>query len=135
MSDEFLVVDTGIEAGLEDNGGLFRPAPYFARAYIVPSKPGCWDVNHVEVVQRDNGTVLGEYKYNYCSIARTFHPFQLRGKWYALYSRDYTATRIMALPECKDLGGEERDGFGFCPTDYFVPVLRYPHLVDHAVTW
>jgi hypothetical protein len=38
-----------------------------------------------------------------------------------LYSREYTATRIMALPSCQDIGGEEPDSWGFCPVDFYVP--------------
>jgi hypothetical protein len=134
---DYVTVDTGIECGFGDDGKVFlsHPAPYFGRAYKTPSKPGCWDINRVEVVQRIDGAVVGEYIYNYSSIARTFHPFQLRGKWYALYSKHYTSTRIMSLPNCKDLGGEKPDGFGFCPTDYYVPVLGHPKLVDDVVKW
>jgi hypothetical protein len=39
----------------------------------------------------------------------------------ALYSPSYTATRILALPECVDLGGEEPGNYGFCPVELFVP--------------
>jgi hypothetical protein len=55
----------------------------------------------------------------------TFTPFICNGQELALYSRDYTATRIMEIPSCKDLGGEEQHGAGFCPTDFFVPYYRY----------
>jgi hypothetical protein len=39
----------------------------------------------------------------------------------------------MKLPECEDVGGEEPDGFGFCPVEYFVPCKerdsqKYPDL-------
>jgi hypothetical protein len=64
---------------------------------------------------------IGEYIRNYGVMYETFHPFVKDGKEYALYSRDYTATRVMSLPDCKDLGGEERDSMGFCPVDFFVP--------------
>ncbi|MHA2066688.1 MAG: hypothetical protein ACXABY_20135 [Candidatus Thorarchaeota archaeon] len=65
---------------------------------------------------------VGEYERNYPSLFHTFHPFIGQdGKWNALYSPDYTSTRVLSLPDCKELGGEARDGFGFCPTSYFVP--------------
>lgn len=64
---------------------------------------------------------IGEYRRNYSSFFHTFCPFTLNGKDYALYSRDYTCTRIMELPSCQDIGGEEPESFGFCPTDYYVP--------------
>jgi hypothetical protein len=43
------------------------------------------------------------------------------GRWFALYSPDYPATRVMELPSCKDLGGEEPLSHGFCPIDYYIP--------------
>ena len=64
---------------------------------------------------------IGEYFRNYDSLFNTFYPFVLDGKNYALYSKCYTATRVMSLPDCKDLGGEESHSFGFCPVDYYVP--------------
>jgi hypothetical protein len=33
-------------------------------------------------------------------------PFMQDGRWFALYTPDYAATRIMELPSCKDLGTE-----------------------------
>lgn len=64
---------------------------------------------------------IGMYERNYGTAFNTFFPFQQNGKDLALYSPDYTSTRIMELPSCVDLGGEERDEMGFCPVDYFVP--------------
>jgi hypothetical protein len=136
VSCEPVTVDTGVEGGhhgfVHGDDLLQKPAPYFARAFPVASKPGCWNTNRVEIVERDGGNVIGEYNYGYSSIARTFHPFQLRGKWYALYSREYTATRIMSLPDCRDLGGEKAECWGFCPTDYYVPPLHYLEYVHDA---
>lgn len=70
-----------------------------------------------------NHNKIGEYERNYSILYDTFYPFFLEGKYYALYSRNYTATRIMSLPDCKDLGGEEPHSNGFCPTGYYVPYL------------
>ncbi len=73
----------------------------------------------VEIV-RDGG-VVGSYERNY-GLMNTFHPFVGQGgKLYALYSRHYTATRVMSLPDCRDLGGEEPASGGFCPVEFFVP--------------
>lgn len=80
---------------------------------------GFWQYQKIGIFQDDKQ--IGEYIRNYPSFMSTFHPFMFRDKWYALYSKDYTATRIMSLPDCQDLGGEERDTFGFCPVDYYVP--------------
>lgn len=75
----------------------------------------------VEVLYNHNK--IGEYKRNYSIMYDTFYPFFLDGKYYALYSPNYTTTRIMSLPDCKDLGGEEPHSNGFCPTGYYVPYL------------
>ena len=64
---------------------------------------------------------VGEYERNYSSLYNTFYYFQKDGRDFALYSPEYTTTRIMELPSCQDIGGEESDTFGFCPVDFFVP--------------
>ena len=85
-----------------DTLDLNLEAPYYAR-----------------VVERiDHGKRGWDY---YPTLFRTFYPFQLGGRWLALYSRHYTATRLMALPSCADLGGEEPADAGFCPVDFYVP--------------
>jgi hypothetical protein len=134
------IVDTGVEALY--CGALQRPAPFYAKVLEpISNGPGYWNSLRVGIFQRpeadikvegysnpvvsDNDTQIGEYKRNYSSMFRTFHPFQLRGTWYALYSRDYTCTRIMSLPDCRDIGGEEPDSWGFCPVDFWVPPLHY----------
>lgn len=134
------IVDTGIEA--LHCGALQRRAPFYAKVLEgIDNGTGYWRYLRVGIFQRpeadikvegyseplvsDTDVQIGEYQRNYSSLYRTFHPFQLRGKWYALYSKEYTATRVMSLPDCKDLGGEEREQWGFCPTDYWVPGLHY----------
>lgn len=64
---------------------------------------------------------LGEYIRQYPSLLNTFCPFQKDGKDYALYSPHYTVTRVMELPSCKDIGGEEISSGGFCPADFYIP--------------
>lgn len=96
----------------------------------IPSKPGCWNKLLVEIFEKTPGSdpvKIGEYRRNYASLFDTFLPFKKNGKYYALYSPSYTATRVMSLPDCKDLGGEEPTGFGFCPTGYAVPFGEYVH--------
>jgi hypothetical protein len=71
--------------------------------------------------------LLGENERNYPSLFRTFWHFRLTGKHLALYSRDYTCTRIMEIVAgngIRDIGGEEPHISGFCPTDYFVPQVK-----------
>lgn len=73
---------------------------------------------------------IGEYERNYSSLYNTFCHFQKDRKDFALYSPDYTVTRIMELPSCKDIGGEEPSAGGFCPVDYFVPTY-----VEQEISW
>ncbi len=92
----------------------------------VETRPGCWNVLDVAVFMNDGEkkTQIGSYQRNYSSFFNTFCPFTRNGKDYALYSPNYTSTRIMSLPDCKDIGGEEPDGDGFCPVDLYVPIYR-----------
>jgi hypothetical protein len=77
---------------------------------------------------------LGEYERNYSSLFNTFFPFHLNGKDLALYSADYTTTRIMELPSCRDLGGEEPDSDGFCPADYFIPTYMDQETITRTIS-
>lgn len=90
---------------------------------VIEYSPNSWKGLKIGVfrVDGENEEQIGEYERNYHTLYDTFVPFHLNGKDLALYSPDYTATRIMELPSCRNIGGEERDGAGFCPVDYFVP--------------
>jgi len=83
---------------------------------------GYWGYEEIGVFDGDKQ--IGSYIRNYSAFYNTFFPFKRGGKWYALYSKDYTSTRLMELPSCKDLGGEKHDTFGFCPVDYYVPMYK-----------
>ena len=101
-----------------------EPEPLYSARVLekITIKLGCWE--HVRMGVFSGAAQIGEYVRNYPSHGETtFFPFQAGDQWLALYSRHYTATRIMSLPDCKDLGGEEPDGFGFCPVEYLVPEL------------
>lgn len=84
---------------------------------------GVWNTKNV-VVYKD-GVSIGGYERNYNSqgmAADTFYPFQYNNDWYALYSKDYTATRVAKLTDTfEDWCGEERHTNGFCPTEFYVP--------------
>ena len=96
-------------------------ARYEARAIALPA-PTANVMNSVRVEILRDGQLIGSYERNYPALFETFVPFmQSDGSTYALYSRDYTASRIMRLPECEDLGGEESNSVGFCPTGFYVP--------------
>lgn len=99
----------------------------------VETKPGCWKHTKIGIFD-DNGFQIGEYLRNYPSYGEvTFFPFKhTNGKWYALYSENYTATSLMELPSCKKIGGETPCGHGFCPVEYYVP--RYQNYMIPGMT-
>jgi len=103
------------------------PAPdeeYFVKTEKISNGPNRWESLLVSIHQSVGGAEdvrIGEYVRNYPTLYNTFVPFKKGDSWYALYSRDYTATRIMELPSCRDIGGEEPHTRGFCPVDYYVP--------------
>lgn len=89
--------------------------------------PGAWDSTLVSIYEGD--VLLGSYERRHPGWSEeTFYPFQSNGNWLALYSADYTATRVMSLPDCKDIGGETPASNGFCPVEFYVPSYR-------KVTW
>jgi hypothetical protein len=104
-----------------------KPAPretarYDARILReIETKPGSWHSLEVEVVRNADRKVVGTYRRDYPQLFRTFHPFVVAGRDLALYSPDYTATRVMELPSCRDIGGETPIASGFCPVDYYIP--------------
>jgi hypothetical protein len=97
---------------------------YLARAIeSVERGPGIWNGLRVGVYRVQDGREerIGEYSRNYGTNFDCFFPFRRNGADYALFSPDYTCTRVMELPSCKDLGGEEPESGGFCPVEYYVP--------------
>lgn len=98
---------------------------YHAKAAVIP-KVSSWDCSVVTIF--DGASEVGSYERSIGYFGEeTFEPFEIDGAWYALYSRDYTGTRIMSLPDCHDLGGEELNPHGFCPVELYVP--RYKSVV------
>lgn len=89
----------------------------------IPYRPGTWNGVRVGVFRSSGETEVqvGEYERNYPSLLRTFSPLHVGGRDLALYSPDYTCTRLLELPSCRDIGGEEPTSAGFCPADFFVP--------------
>jgi hypothetical protein len=55
------------------------------------------------------------------------------GEWYALYSANYTATRVMKLNETgiEDWCGEDASPGGFCPVEYYIPRYHKYRAVDN----
>lgn len=106
---------------------------YIARVLDeIEYSPNAWKGLHVGIfrVENESEEQIGEYERNYSSLFNTFCHFRKNGEDFALYSPDYTVTRIMRLPACEDIGGEEASPGGFCPTDFFVPTY-----IEQENTW
>jgi hypothetical protein len=99
--------------------------------------PGIWKGIRVGVFRVTGGRreLVGEYRRNYPNLLDTFFAFAAKGQELALYSPHYTATRVLRLPDCVDIGGEEPAGGGFCPGEFFVPTyadMEWRHQVTIA---
>ena len=110
---------------------------YFAIEKTLESPKPYWNQLEVSICEgtKENYKVIGSYIRNYLAYGeKTFFPFLLNDKWYAVYSKNYTATRVMSLPDCKDLGGENNNSFGFCPVSYYVP-FAYKYKKHKNLLW
>lgn len=86
----------------------------------VSNGKGCWESTKIGVFQDD--VQVGEFLRNYSSYGiSSFAPFRRGDHWYALYSPEYTCIKVMSLPDCKEIGGENSDSFGFCPVEIYIP--------------
>lgn len=107
----------------------FIGTPFTIECNDVENAPGIWSSTKVSIYRGD--LLIGEYLRNYSNFAPlTFYPFLIDTEWYALYSADYTATRVMKLHEdrIEDWCGEIGNSTGFCPVEFFVP--RYNVYTD-----
>ena len=96
---------------------------WVSAATVASRDGGGWRTALVSVF--DGDVQIGIYDRNHAGWAEeTFEPFQWNDEWFALYAPDYTSTRVMTLPDCRDLGGEPRSSGGFCPVEFFVPRYR-----------
>jgi hypothetical protein len=73
-------------------------------------------------VLRDS-EVFGEYERDARDMFNTFQPFigpDIRT--YALFARKYSVTRVMSLPDCDEVGGDQANAYAnFYPMSYYVP--------------
>jgi hypothetical protein len=102
---------------------------YIAKPVKVNKTPGTWhtcEVGIFEVRADGSETQIGSYHRNYAFL-ETFWWFRRGERHFALYSPDYTATRVMEIYPAegfKDIGGEEPASYGFCPVEFYVPDCR-----------
>jgi len=100
---------------------VYEHTPFSIKATELSYGKGYWTTWRVEVFRYK--IKIGEYERGYHGfIKSTFHPFRVDNEWYALYSDDYTATKVAKLTSkftywC----GTDGHAFGFCPVDFYVP--------------
>lgn len=107
-------------------------SPFQVGVKIIDHGKGVWRTAVVGIFETIDGSVrkIGEYARNHVGwCEETFYPFKQGEQWFALYSPNYTATRVMKLPSCRDIAGEEPHSEGFCPVDYYVP-FDHPKVVS-----
>lgn len=97
---------------------------YFAAEIEKIGEKGTWQKTRMGIYK--DYVQIGEYVRTYPAFGEsTFHPFKGKDdQWYALYSADYCYTRVMTLPDCKDIGGESEYKGHFCPVEYFIPTWQ-----------
>jgi hypothetical protein len=112
----------------EEDGAIQYPV---FTAEVVDEITGGWGSVEVAIMQQDEKDGpkknLGTFKRNYSTNFRNFAYCQKFGRYFALYSPHYTSTRVMEIfpgQGWKDIGGEDKDSNGFCPTEFYIPELR-----------
>jgi len=106
----------------------FIGTPFTIVTSNIDNGPGVWDSTKVSIYRED--LLIGEYIRNYSSGGhKTFYPFLIDKQWYALYSANYTATRVMKLndTDIEDWCGEEKSAHGFCPAELYIPCYNKFH--------
>lgn len=123
--------------GESDNN--FVGNKYVLDSASIKTGQGTWDVLEVTVSKLvgDVREKVGSYKRNYPDLFSSFFPFVHEGKEYALYSPSYMFTRVMELPSCADIGGEDQTNvkseLHFCPVEFYIPCYRkitFPKIVE-----
>lgn len=139
MSDQIKPADSPVMIDpRSETARNLKEYPYFtAKDVKRTSEPDKWYTCEVGVFQHNadgSEQKIGSYSRNY-DFMKTFWWFRRGTRHFALYSREYTATRVMELfpgQGFKDLGGEENNSHGFCPVEFYVPDCREPIFEEHA---
>jgi hypothetical protein len=115
---------------------LYEGTPFRMQVVRYPEdKQGHWPTSAL-LIYRD-ATLLGGYRRLYPSFPKeTFAPFEWKGQWYALYSANYTCTRVLRLNDdsLEDWCGEEPSSSGFCPAEFYTPQV-YVIEAEGVETW
>jgi hypothetical protein len=114
------IIDTGVKATDSEIG---TRAPYYAQLIAISRDEWQWQIFKRS---EENDELIGEYtsagRIRCPSVWKLFHPFELRGKWYALYSKGLYSIYLMELPSCREIGYLDMP---LCPLDFWVPPLAY----------
>lgn len=100
----------------------FTNTPFIIETSPIENRPGTWNSTKVSIYRDEN--LIGEYIRNYSNYGQqTFYPFKQGEEWYALYSANYTVTRVMKLHDThiEDWCGEDENVNGFCPVEMYIP--------------
>lgn len=84
----------------------------------ISEETGCSSFEEREYSVEKEGVEVFRFTRNFNGY-ETFHPFQQGSRTFALYSSDYTTTRICDLDVGKDIGGTEPHTIGFCPMEFW----------------
>lgn len=110
----------------------YSGTPFSVSCEPVQNRPGTWNSTKVSIYWGEEK--IGEYLRNYSShAAATFYPFMQDGQWFALYSAEYTALRVMKLhnTSIEDWCGDSASSNGFCPVEVYIP--KY-HTMTYSYT-
>jgi hypothetical protein len=104
--------------------------PYFIARSVATIDNGpasnSFEIGVFEHGLASNEIQIGSYQRNY-EFLKTFWWFRRGLRHFALFSPEYTATRVMEIfpgKGLKDIGGEQPDSGGFCPVEFYVPDSR-----------
>lgn len=113
-------MNTPIETGKVEQH-TYVGTPFSIKCYELSYGKGYWTTWRVHVFK--DGKDIGNYERKYHGYVKdTLYPFELDGIWYALYSADYTTTRVARLEDkFEDWCGETGKPDGFCPVEFYVP--------------
>jgi len=99
--------------------------PYHLEYETVTQPPPYWATSVFKVYNTKTNELAFQFDRNYNHMkGKVFYPFKKDNVWYALYSTRYTATRVVNLDTGLDVCGEDPSGFGFCPVEFYVPLIR-----------
>ena len=107
----------------------FLGTPFIIETSTIKNSPGTWNSSKVSIYRDEH--LIGEYIRNDSDRGiETFYPFTSNNDWYALYSANYAAIRVMKLHTdyIEDWCGETGTENGFYPAEFYIP--RYHQIRD-----